>query len=134
MTDSNTKSKFAMNGNNLFVDTNILIYFLEGREEVAETLAAKDLYTSVICEIEPLSHKKLTVDNYNTATKFLAFLNISGLTPAIKEFTIQLRRKYKIKLPDAIIAASAISLNIPFLTADKDFSPIKELNTVIIEL
>lgn len=123
-----------MNGNNLFVDTNILIYFLEGREEVAETLAAKDLYTSVICEIELLSHKKLTVDNYNTATKFLAFLNISGLTPALKEFTIQLRRKYKIKLPDAIIAASAISLNIPFPTADKDFSPIKELNTVIIEL
>lgn len=42
------------------------------------------------------------------------------------------RKHYKIKLPDAIIAATAIVNQIPLITADKVFEQIKELNLVLI--
>jgi predicted nucleic acid-binding protein len=52
----------------------------------------------------------------------------------IKEQTIQLKKKYSIKLPDAFIAASCLVYDIPLVTADKGFSKIKELDLVLIEL
>ena len=51
----------------------------------------------------------------------------------IKKRAIQIKQKYKIKLPDAIIAATAILYNIPFITADADFKVITELNLIFIE-
>jgi hypothetical protein len=51
----------------------------------------------------------------------------------IKEQTIQLKRKYSIKLPDAIIAASCLVYEIPLVTADKGFSKIDELDLVLVE-
>ena len=41
---------------------------------------------------------------------------------------IKLRRKYKIKLPDSIIAATSEYFNLPIITADKGFNKIEELN------
>ncbi|MBO5690919.1 MAG: PIN domain-containing protein, partial [Spirochaetaceae bacterium] len=41
-------------------------------------------------------------------------------------------RFYKIKLPDAIVAATAISYNVPLLTADKEFNKIKGLNLCLL--
>ena len=52
----------------------------------------------------------------------------------IMEQTIQLKKKYSIKLPDAIIAASCLVYDIPLVKADKGFSKIKELDLVLIEL
>ena len=54
------------------------------------------------------------------------------LSNEIKEKTIELRKKYKTKLPDAIIAASAIVKGLPLITADKGFNQIKELNLEMI--
>jgi len=45
-----------------------------------------------------------------------------------------LKKKYSIKLSDAIIAASCLVYDIPLVTADKGFSKIKELDLVLIEL
>jgi predicted nucleic acid-binding protein len=51
----------------------------------------------------------------------------------INEITISLKQQYRIKLPDALIAATALHENIPLLTFDKDFVRIKELNLVLLE-
>ena len=48
----------------------------------------------------------------------------------IKEKFIEIRKKYKLKLPDAIIAATAIISNIPLISADKQFKAVKELTLV----
>ena len=58
--------------------------------------------------------------------------NEISLTDEIKEKTIEIRKKYKIKLPDAIVAASAIVNNLPLITADKGFNQIEELNLKLI--
>ena len=43
------------------------------------------------------------------------------------ELTIQLRWSHRIKLPDAIIAATAVSCGLPPLTADTGFFKIDNL-------
>jgi predicted nucleic acid-binding protein len=54
------------------------------------------------------------------------------IIPQVKEITITLKKKYKLKLPDAVIAAKAIFLEIPFITCDKDFSKIEELELFLL--
>ena len=44
--------------------------------------------------------------------------------------TIELRKLYNIKLPDAIIASTAIINSVPLLSADTIFSKISELNFI----
>ncbi len=51
----------------------------------------------------------------------------------IKKITINLKQKYKVKLADAIIAATAIHLELPFITSDTDFKAIKELDLIFLE-
>ena len=55
------------------------------------------------------------------------------LISQIKEIAIKLKQKYSIKLPDAIIASTAIFLEIPLLTFDKGFEEIEELTSIILE-
>ena len=65
------------------------------------------------------------------------FLNnciIVDLNQAIKRLTIDLKRSYKIKLPDAIIAATSIYINVPLISADKGFEKISELQFVKYEI
>jgi predicted nucleic acid-binding protein len=50
-----------------------------------------------------------------------------------KKRTIEIRKRSKIKLPDAIIAASASVCGLPLLTADKQFEKISELNTLLLK-
>lgn len=122
-----------MNGNKLFVDTNILLYFLKGEPDVVELIADKDLILSVITEIELLSFPKINHDTEQQIKSLLKACTILDLEREIKDLTIDFRRKYKIKLPDAIIAASVYSRKIPLLTSDKDFKKIEELDILIFE-
>lgn len=51
----------------------------------------------------------------------------------IKTKCIEIRNKYKLKIPDAIIAASAIVYNLPLITSDKEFEQVKELDLIFIK-
>ena len=44
---------------------------------------------------------------------------------SIMDAAIVIRREHRLKLPDAIIAATAIALDVPLLTADADFQRLK---------
>lgn len=48
----------------------------------------------------------------------------------IKEKHIKIKRAYSIKLPDAIIAATALVFDMPFITADNGFKKITELKLI----
>ena len=58
---------------------------------------------------------------------------IIDLNQEIKYLAIDLKQKYKLKLADAIIAATAIHLELPFITSDGDFKAIKELELIFLE-
>lgn len=70
--------------------------------------------------------------NQNDELKIRNFVTdciVYPLSDDVVEKTIELRKKIKIKLPDAIIAATAIINNLTLISRnDKDFEKIIELN------
>ena len=91
-----------------------------------------ELAFSVISELELLSFHGITSEEENNIRLFLLNWKEISLADEIKEKTIEIRKKYKTKLPDAIVAASAIVNNLPLITADKGFNQIEELNLKLI--
>jgi predicted nucleic acid-binding protein len=120
-----------MNGNKYLLDSNIILYILSGNQTLAKHLYQKELYASVITEIELLSFKKLSSVEEKQITGFLSGFRIIYMDDAIKKETIALRKQYGLKLPDCIIAATAISLHLTFITADKQF---RKINSLLLEL
>lgn len=107
-------------------DTNILIYLLNKR--LAEGLPSGRYGYSVITEIELLSFPALTTKDIEIISRYLSNITLINLTPAIKQKTISLRRTYRIKLPDAIIVASAIEAGAILLTNDIALHKIESLS------
>lgn len=58
---------------------------------------------------------------------------IIDINQEIKDFILQIKQNYKMKLPDFIIVATAMFLDFPLITADKDFSKINEINLHLFE-
>ena len=84
--------------------------------------------------MELLGHTGISPKEIKFFESLLLQCTIIELLRPIKEHAIKLRQKIKMKLPDAIIAATSIYLNVPLLTYDKDFSKIKNLDLIIPEL
>jgi predicted nucleic acid-binding protein len=125
--------KFEMSGIDFVADTNILLYTLEGHSGI-ESLLHYSFAVSVISEIELLGKHEITSEETRIITELLSDCSLIELNNPIKNRAIQLRQKQKIKLPDALIAATAIELQIPLVTADKRLERIEGLNCLIIEL
>lgn len=52
----------------------------------------------------------------------------------VKRMAIELRREQSIKLPDAIVASTALLYNIPLITADKDFKKIEGIDLLLVSI
>lgn len=120
-----------MNGIDFVADTNAIIYLLAGNP-CMKSFIDKSLGVSVITEMELLSFPRITEQEQLVIKELLLNCMISYLDNDIKNQAIYLRRFYKIKLPDAIVAATAISYNVPLLTADREFNKIKGLNLCLL--
>ena len=122
-----SKRKFEMNGIDFLADTNALIYLLNGNYCMTPYLQ-KRLSFSVISEMELLSFPGITQQEEDSIKSLLQDCTELSISSEIKKQTIEIRKKYRIKLPDAIVSASAIVNNIPLITADKGFRQIAELS------
>jgi predicted nucleic acid-binding protein len=122
-----------MSGNNVFIDTNTAIYLLDGDTSLAAILHHKRLYLSFITQLELLGYPGVTKDDEFQIENMLESSVIIDINNSIKSEAIRLRRKYAIKLPDCIIAATAIYLDLPLITTDKGFRKLKELNLMLYE-
>lgn len=122
-----------MNGDSLVVDTNIVLYLLSGDKTLATLLNNRQIYISFITELELLGYKELSLKDRQKIKNFLSDCRIIDVNARIKESSIDLKQKYNLKLPDCIIAGTAIFLDFPFISADSDFVKIKELNLVLYE-
>lgn len=122
-----------MNGNKLFLDTNIILYLLNGDETLAEFLNDKQLYISVITELELLAYKGITVKEEKVIKSFISQCKTITINNAIKQETIRVRKTYNTKLPDSIIIATALYLDLPLVTSDVEFKKAEELTLVLYE-
>lgn len=107
------------------LDTNAVIYLLSGR--IRMPLPEGQYSASIITEIELLSFSGLTQEDEQEIQNLLLAIDRIYLTDSVRDETIRLRRKTKLKLPDAIIVASALIHDAILLTNDKDFSTIDGL-------
>lgn len=116
-----------MSGINFLADTNAIIYLLAGNSCMAPYKDAV-LGVSVITEMELLSFPHITNHEINILGKLFEKCIIFPLDDKIKQQSIFFRRNYGLKLPDAIIAATAKVYEVSLLIADKDFEKIEDLN------
>ena len=123
-----------MSGNSLLIDTNIALYLLNGDTTIAELLNGRDVHVSFITELELLGFQDIKEEDRSIIEDLLNNCIIVDLNQAIKRITINLKQKYKLKLPDAIIAATSIYMNLPLISADKDFERISDLQFIRYEI
>jgi predicted nucleic acid-binding protein len=114
-------------------DTNIFIYYLAG-EPIVDSLFAEDflnlhdILMSPIVRIELLSFSGLSEGEEQAIEDLLSQFSSVSLSREIEDQTIQLKRRHKIKLPDAIIAATALNQDAFLLTRNvRDFKGIVAL-------
>ena len=123
-----------MSGNSLLIDTNIALYLLNGDTTIAELLNGRDVHVSFVTELELLGFQDIKEEDRSIIEELLNNCIIVDLNQAIKRITVDLKQKYKLKLPDAIIAATSIYMNLPLISADKDFDRISDLQFIRYEI
>ncbi|MEK6657046.1 MAG: type II toxin-antitoxin system VapC family toxin [Nitrospirota bacterium] len=115
-----------MNGNRFLIDTNILLYLTGGKID-SSVLPEGEFYISFITELEVLSYSSITTAEENQLKQFLLEIPVIDITKEIKNQTIAFRKKYHLKLPDAIICATAFQIGATLITNDKSLLSLEEV-------
>ena len=119
-------------GTNYLLDTNAVLDFLGNKlsnnaRVILSQIIDEEINLSAINKIELLGFSRIEQE----LIEFVSFANVYSITDEIVEKTIEIRRVYKIKLPDAIIAATAVYHKFTLITNNiKDFKDLKELKTL----
>ena len=124
------------NAENYLLDSNTVIDYLEGKmpvralEEMDKIIDQK-ARISVITQMEILGWFGATSVQLNLLNEFVADAIVFDLTPEMINRTIKIRQQYKIKLPDAIIAATALVYDLNLLSLNiRDFKNIDGLKII----
>ena len=114
------------------LDTNAILYLLGGK--LAEPLPAGAYFVSVISEMELLSYPSLDEPALIQIRAFLSDVTVVDHSEQIREAAIALRRQHTLKLPDAIVAATALSLGAQLITNDAKLLRVPDLTFERLEL
>ena len=119
-----TKGPSAMSGINVVFDICAIIRLLERRDDLAALgldmgIGGVRFLTSVIVRMELLAKRGLSADDERYIRKFLADLVVAPLDEAVEQKAVEIRRATSLKLPDSIVAATAIVLDAILLTSDE---------------
>lgn len=108
-------------GAKFLIDTNAGIDFLNGKLPPVSTawleqlLDTQQLAISVVVRIELLSWQGPPAE-MQALEDFIAVTEVLPLDELVTQQTIRLRQQHRVKLPDAIIAATALVHNLPLVT------------------
>lgn len=122
-----------MNGNSILLDTNIVLYLLSGDTTLSNSLFNRKLYVSFITQLELLGYQGITDHEQDKLQTFLNECIIIDINQQIKVEVINLKRHYKLKLPDSIILATSAYLGVPVMSADNDFIKVTSADVIFYE-
>ena len=117
-------------GTRYILDTNVVLDFMgknfpEGTQNTIAEIIDEEINISLITKIELLGFSNVK----QNLVDFVSCANVLALTDEVVSKTIELRRKYKRKLPDIIIAATAMVHNLTLSTRNvADFQNIDDLS------
>ena len=123
-----------MNGIEYLLDTNVIIGLLKSDPDTLALIGDRPIDAgccaySAITRMELLGFPGLTPSERSLILGKLAQLVYVPISLAVEDEAIRLRCAHKIKLPDAIIAASALLLGAELLTHDRNLSRVLTLET-----
>ncbi|MDI6766745.1 MAG: type II toxin-antitoxin system VapC family toxin [Bacteroidota bacterium] len=123
-----------MNGNKYLLDTNAVVALLKGDNKLQNLLQnAKWIGISIITQLEILSFPNLTESDKLLFQSFLKRLDVIGLevnAEKLIDSIVNFRKIYRMKLPDAIITATAKEHESALITRDERFNSIKEIKVI----
>ena len=111
-----------MSGSSYVLDTNIISFFLKGDSNLLPYFNYTNIHISFVTELELKSIPGLSGKDFEKLQNFLNTCVITDINAVIKTTTVIFKKDYKLKLPDAIIAATAFYLGYELITADKIFN------------
>lgn len=123
-------------GKRYLIDTNIAIYYLgynlpDTVLDFLEGILNQETNLSIISKIELLVWEYSAEEDIKKIKDFIKETTIFLLDDKVAEKTVEIRKNYKLKLPDAIIAATAIINNLTLISRnDADFKKIQELKYI----
>ena len=118
-------------GVNYLIDTNVIIDYYGNKLPVSGTAFIENTsapYISVITAIELLGWYRISNKEKVKLQKFVDDIEVIQIGKLIVQKTIEIRQTIKIKLPDAIIAATALTNGLDLITHNvSDYKKIKGL-------
>ena len=118
-----------MSGKRFLLDSNIIIYIAKGLINLDDIIINNCSYSiSVITKMEVLGFNFTNKDEELIIHEIIDQFYVLYIDRAISERVISLRKKSKIKLPDAIICATAIENGATLYSNDKRLGRIKDLD------
>jgi predicted nucleic acid-binding protein len=117
----------------ILLDSNTIIYLSKGLLSIDDILPDEETYAvSVVTYMEVMGYPFESKHEEQLITELFGHFNIIMIDTRIANQVIALRKNYKIKLPDAIICATALTHRAQLLTNDDRLKQIKELKLKII--
>ncbi len=121
-----------MNGIDFLVDTNFLIH-VSLKNPIVEPFLDYSFGISYITELELLGVFSISKTQAKNAQNLIDNCFVYDMNSEIKKKVLSIKQSYKIKLPDAIIAATALVHQLPLVTSDADSKVINELELIYLE-
>lgn len=121
---------------NYLLDTNAIINYLNASLPLASmnfltAVVDNEPMISIVTKIETLGFNFKSLDEQNTMETFINGTATLDLSTDIVNKTIAIRKSKKIKLPDAIIAATALVYDLILISRNTaDFDGIKGLKVI----
>ena len=120
-----------MSGEKVLFDSNVIIY-LSKRELSRDYIDQfDDIRISVITYMEILGFRFRSEQEENLVNELVGLFETVFISPAIADKVIEIRKNYTIKLPDAIIAATAICENLSLVT--RNISDFRDIGVSLID-
>lgn len=118
----------------LLLDTNIVNFILQGNLPINNSVNGRRACLSFVAEIELLSWPVAQRADVKFIKGFISSSFAIEHSQGLKQRVIDFRRRHRLKIADAFVAASAFELDLPPVSADAVFKKIDEISFLKIEL
>lgn len=112
------------------LDSNTLIYASQPDARFAvcrQWLERESVAISAISRVEVLGFRNLTLSDAQFFASVLRLVPQLPISDAVLDRAIKIRQQFRLKTPDAIVAATALEHGLEFITADQGFRRVSGL-------
>ncbi len=120
----NCRENGVTNSLKYLLDTNVILGVLKQNPEALRLIDLQHtpLHAcaySFITRIELFSFPEINAAETKIIQDFLNEFTYLGMTPNVEDHTIEIRKQYRLKLPDAMISATARAYGLELLSLDQ---------------